>query len=791
MRTLLILVALTSNLVIAAPPRVTHEALKLSQLADSTQLKHPTAIDVGPDGKLYVIESHTHFPPKGYDGPKADRILVFDPRKPDAPLAVFYDKTDKTMGMAWAPEGSGAEGWLYLVGRSEVTRVRDDDGDGRAERAERVLHLDTTQKYPHNALSGIAFSPDGKTLYLGCGENMGIDYTFVGADGSGFKVTDGSGNIVTCTVDGTKVQRHATGFWNPFGLAFHGNGELFATENDPDSSPPCRLLHVVPGGDYGFRFMYGRSGRHPLLAWNGELPGTLGMVSGTGESPCEIVHFRGHLIVASWADHRIEMYTLKPKGGTYTATMRTLVEGGPDFRPVGLALSPDKKSLYISDWVDRSYTLHGKGRLWRLDGIHNAIETTTTDAPPTWEKGDPLDDPFTRTRVVAELARDVPLSGRAPNADIANLHAYRLAGSNEARLIEKAIESDDPRIRLFTVRWIADERLKQFRPLLDKVFADEKVMTPQLFACTVAAMQWLDTGKTTPGNGAAPPRPLLDMLRGEKSTDTQRLMALRALGRYDTRIDLDLLHRFIRDGSPELRLAAVRAIAASTNDEKLKPLVMIADDPRQRGDVRAEAIVGFAHRIDTFQGKIEQLKKDKDPIVAAEAKRALRNEPPADRPAPNDIDAWLKIAEGVGREGDPKVGRRLFFHPKLTTCASCHTIDGHGGKAGPDLSLVGRRATKRWLLESILEPSKEIPPYYRPWEVTMKDGATHIGILRATGGQGGNQPYFDATGNAFSLKSNDVADRKLQEISIMPPALIGMLTDQEVRDLLAYLMSRE
>lgn len=762
MRSLLIVVALFSNLAIAAPPRVTDDAMKLTQLAESPAIKHPTAADVGPDGKLYVIESHTHFPPKGYDGPKADRILVFDPAKHDAPLAVFYDKTVKTMGMAWGPAGGDAEGWLYLVGRSEVTRVRDTDGDGRADEAQRVLHLDTTQKYPHNALSGITFSPDGKTLYLGCGENMGVDYTFVGSDGSGFKVTDGSGNIITCTVDGKNVTKHATGFWNPFGLAFHGNGELFATENDPDSSPPCRLLHIVPGGDYGFRFMYGRSGRHPLLAWNGELPGTLGMVSGTGESPCEIVHYKGHLIVASWADHRIEMYTLKPKGGTYTATMRTLVEGGEDFRPVGLALTPDGKSLYISDWVDRSYTLHGKGRLWRLDGIDEASDVVNVPSPSTY---------------VGEIDPVDALTGAR----------WKDPGGGE-ELIPAAMSDGNPRLRLAAVRWIADERLKQYRPLLDKVLADEKVMTPQLFACTVAAMQWLDTGKTTSGNGAAPPRPLLDMLRGKESTDTQRLMALRALGRYGTRIDLDLLHRFIRDGSPELKVAAVRAMAASGNDEKLKPLVLTAEDPKQNANVRAQAIVGFAHRLDTFEGTTRKLTKDTDPIVAAEAKRALRKTPPANRPAPNDIDAWMKIAAG---DGDPVVGRRLFFHPKLTTCASCHTIDGHGGKAGPDLSLVGRRATKRWLLESILDPSKEIPPYYRPWQVTMKDGSTHVGLLRATGGQGGNQPYFDATGKAFALKSNDIVERRLLENSLMPPALIGMLTDQEVRDLLAYLMSRK
>ena len=45
--------------------------------------------------------------------------------------------------------------------------------------------------------------------------------------------------------------------------------------------------------------------------------------------------------------------------------MKPVVVGGDDFRPVGIAVAPDG-SLYISDWVDKSYTLHGKGRIWRL-----------------------------------------------------------------------------------------------------------------------------------------------------------------------------------------------------------------------------------------------------------------------------------------------------------------------------------------------------------------------------------------------------------------------------------------
>ena len=212
------------------------------------------------------------------------------------------------------------------------------------------------------------------SVYFGLGENLGADYRLKGSDGTTLAGGGEGGNIYRCRPDGSKLERIATGFWNPFGLAFDKFGRLFAVDNDPDSRPPCRLLHIVEGGDYGYRFRNGRKGVHPFTAWNGELPGTLPMVAGTGEAPCGVLsyeadnlpaEYRGSLLVTSWGDHRIERYRLEPRGASFRSVMEPVVVGGEDFRPVGIALAPDG-SLYFSDWVDKSYELHGKGRIWRL-----------------------------------------------------------------------------------------------------------------------------------------------------------------------------------------------------------------------------------------------------------------------------------------------------------------------------------------------------------------------------------------------------------------------------------------
>ena len=206
------------------------------------------------------------------------------------------------------------------------------------------------------------------------GENLGEPYKLIGADGTTLTGGGEGGNVFHCTADGKKLRRVATGFWNPFGSCRDIFGRLFVVDNDPDASPPCRLLHVVEGGDYGYQFRYGRSGRHPFQAWNGELPGTLPMVAGTGESPCEVIsyesdglpdEYRGDLLVPAWADHRVERYTLKPNGASFTAERKPFIQGGKEFYPSGLAVAPDG-SLFVTDWGSKSYELHGKGAVWHI-----------------------------------------------------------------------------------------------------------------------------------------------------------------------------------------------------------------------------------------------------------------------------------------------------------------------------------------------------------------------------------------------------------------------------------------
>jgi putative membrane-bound dehydrogenase-like protein len=362
---------LLPSLVRAAPPTVADDRLVIELVTKEPDIVTPTGLTVDEQGRVWVIENHTHQRPKEYKGPTSDRLRVFsDPDKDGKfrKVTTFADGFKNAMSLAL-----GRDGAVFLATRSDIYRLRDTKGTGKADERKVIVKLDSKGDYPHNGLSGFAFDGQGD-LYFSLGENLGAPYKLIGSDGTTLSGGGEGGSIYRCHPDGTKLERIATGFWNTFHLTFDAFGRLFAVDNDPDARGPCRLLHIVDGGDYGYRFRNGRKGLHPFTAWNGELPGTLPMVAGTAEAPCGILayesnglpkEYRGKLLVTSWGDHVVEIFTLSPRGASFTAKSSVLVRGGEDFRPVAIATAPDG-SIYLSDWVDKSYPVHGKGRIWRL-----------------------------------------------------------------------------------------------------------------------------------------------------------------------------------------------------------------------------------------------------------------------------------------------------------------------------------------------------------------------------------------------------------------------------------------
>ena len=113
---------------------------------------------------------------------------------------------------------------------------------------------------------------------------------------------------------------------------------------------------------------------------------------------------------------------------------------------------------------------------------------------------------------------------------------------------------------------------------------------------------------------------------------------------------------------------------------------------------------------------------------------------------------------------------------------------------GPDVSSVRSKFTLRDLLEAIVEPSKVVSDQYEATLVSMKDGRVVSGLMvePSEGPQKGDVLIYTSDPNAapIHLKRSQIKDTKRSSVSQMPEKLMDVLNQEEMLDLLAYLMSR-
>ncbi len=613
---------------VPAPPRSLDSRLVFELIAREPRIVTPTGLAVDSRGRVLIIESHTHFRPKDYAGPPADRIRLFEDADGDGRferVSTFFEGTMMTMSLAFARDRS-----LFVATRNALYRLTDRDGDGKADGVSAtrlptpIVRLDTPGDYPHNGLSGFAFD-SSDSVYFGLGENLGADYRLIGSDGTTLAGGGEGGNIYKCRPDGSKLVRIATGFWNPFGLAFDKFAHLFAVDNDPDSRPPCRLLHIVEGGDYGYRFRNGRKGVHPFTAWNGELSGTLPMVAGTGEAPCGVLsyeadnlpaEYRGSLLVTSWGDHRVERYRPQPRGASFHATMEPVIVGGEDFRPVGIAVSPDG-SLFFSDWVDKSYDLHGMGRIWRLrtrkpsptaSSIVANKTTTAADssvlarANTLRHTADPAakdsllkaleaDDPFLQQAAREGLKRSLPFTAimdlatdQVASHRLGALLILRESGRPETLpLVQRFLGDGDPAIQFAAIQWVGEQRLAEYRSQLLQGLSSGSA-TREVFEGTLAALEMLDAKKRSALEEASGDDYIAALLTDSRTPDAAIRRGLRLLRPDHPVLNFHRLERLLASPDESIRIEAVRTLSAGPLRKRFDLLGKIADDPRHPCD---------------------------------------------------------------------------------------------------------------------------------------------------------------------------------------------------------------
>ncbi|HXG60774.1 MAG TPA: hypothetical protein VNO22_05350, partial [Planctomycetota bacterium] len=156
------------------------------------------------------------------------------------------------------------------------------------------------------------------------------------------------------------------------------------------------------------------------------------------------------------------------------------------------------------------------------------------------------------------------------------------------------------------------------------------------------------------------------------------------------------------------------------------------------------------------------------------------------RRAREDVRARLARYEGLLSGGNPARGRDVFFG-RRAGCGACHAVGREGGTVGPDLTRIGAVRAGRDLLESILVPSATFAQGYEPYQARTADGDVFSGILARRTEEG--IVLRDAAGAETALPRRRIRDLRRGSVSIMPEGLERNLSEDEFRDLLAFLRS--
>lgn len=146
------------------------------------------------------------------------------------------------------------------------------------------------------------------------------------------------------------------------------------------------------------------------------------------------------------------------------------------------------------------------------------------------------------------------------------------------------------------------------------------------------------------------------------------------------------------------------------------------------------------------------------------------------------IDRYLPWAEG----GDADRGRYVFFG-QTAACAKCHRIGDQGAQIGPDLTKIGGIRQPRDLVESILLPSASFARDFHPWTAVTTEGQAISGLISR---QSADAIVFRLTDlSEVRVRRAEIETLAESQTSIMPQGLETKLSEQEFRDLLAYLRS--
>ncbi|MFN0054169.1 MAG: alpha/beta hydrolase fold domain-containing protein [Planctomycetales bacterium] len=701
-------------------------------------------------------------------------------------------------------------------------RLRDTDGD---DRYDEVRLLRTTEGGVGHGRNALTLGPDGM-IYLALGNNVrvpddastnspyplrqvGNDRLLPNAwnellfDGD---VVPPCGQIVRTDPEGKSWEVFAGGFRNPYGLAFNAAGELFTYDADMEWDvgagwyrPTC-VMHVVSGGDYGWRQESNLWPDH----FADSLPrvADVGLGSPTGVRFGEQSHFpepyRQALYVLDWAYGRIIAVHLTPKGASYAGRLETFVKGKP-LNVTDLEFGSDGAMYFV---VGGRRT---QSALYRVSYVGERVATPggeSKSASPTQtpeEKGRAR-----RKRLEALHSGNVPSREAIEAAwpalsdpDLWVRHAARIALEHQPRetWAQRALEEPDALAAATALLALARQGTPSVRPLLfarldallqENLIAAQRMIVLRALQVGIVRLGAPDAELTSQLSATLQTHVNPRLSQGEKELLCELLIALQSPQAIEA--TLNFLDAARTQQEQLFYLVALNHQAHGwTLGQRRRQLAWLKRAEKFTGAHAMHTFVTFV-RTDALAGLSDHERQALAPSIAALGQVEAQAE--STRPARPLVKKWTmadvtEVLERVSPERNRLRGRELYAE---AACARCHQFQGEGLMFGPHLDGVAARFGRRDLLETILDPSKAVDHKYRSTRIETEQGRVITGQLA-----GGNAEFLFVVPNPLEptvverIPKKGIVSRGTTETSPMPAGLLDPMNLEEIVDLLSYL----
>ncbi len=747
---------------------------------------------------------------------------------------------------------TAAQGMLHAFGHlyfsvnggpgSGLYRATDTNGDDQYDKLEKLATFRGGGEHGPHALR---LSPDGKSIFVVAGNHTlppeHIDASLVprnwsedhllprqwDANGHARGIMAPGGWVAKTDPDGKTWEIESIGYRNSYDMAFNADGELFVYDADMEwdyGMPwyrPTRVSHATSGSEFGWRSGTGKWPAYyvdSLPAMVDVGPGSpVGVTFGYGAKfPAK---YQKALFICDWTFGTMYAIHTEPNGSTYKATKEEFVSRTP-LPLTDNAVGPDG-ALY--------FTIGGRGtqsELYRVTyvGTDSTEKVDAHDAKLAEQRATrrkieqyhkKADDPaqavtfaypylgnadrFIRyaARVALEhqdvkLWQDRVLAETKPEALITG--AVGLARQGDKSLQPKLLEALD---RLNYSRLTEPQQLELLRAW-QLVFIRMGEPNPLAAARIVGKLEAEFPSKSDFAN-----RELAALLVYLKAPGIAgKLIGLMEKGDTSASEDMsELLARNPGYGGAITKMMTARPEATNihyafvlrnlkegwTLDQR-KAYFRWLD--KARGWSGGASYQGFINNIDKDAydnaNDIERL--------AVEAAGARKRTPVKELPKPNGpghdwtLTDLLKASE-TGQTGRNFAnGQRAFAAAR---CVLCHRFAGEGGATGPDLTQAAGRFGFKDLVEATIDPSKVVSDQYRANVVATTNGKVYTG--RIVGESPDKLTILvdpeDST-KVVEIPRKEIDENAPSKVSIMPEKLLNPLSQDEVLDLFAYILSR-